>query len=300
MPRTLRRASRPFSLTGGRWNPTGRLCSAAATVEPMPTDVLAQIAALPNVSDYARSARDAIDALLWDRQARKVFGPLAKESALRGAWASAAMDGAEIPYDSITAGDIEDSPMGQQVQRAVAMTVELPSLVDIYARSPLQAWARMNTMLASGLAPESEVGRPRSDSEVDDPLRIGQVPLAMDCADRLTALASLIVTPTEAPAIVQAAVIHGELATLRPFRHGSGLIARATIRLALAAPGLDPDLLTVPESGLFTMGRSKYVHGIRAYASGTAEGMTDWVQWFSTAIVAGAQTAQGMAASIKQ
>jgi hypothetical protein len=261
----------------------------------VPTDVLAEVAALPGVAEPAARARDAIDALLWDRHVRRVSDRLARQSVLRGAWASAAMDGAEVPFDAVAAGEIEASPMGERVGRVVAMTAELPSMVEVFTRSPLQVWARLNTILAGGLAPQAEVGRPRADSDLEDPLRIGPAPLAMDAADRLTALATVLAEPTAAPGVVVAGVVHGELAVLRPFRHASGPVARGTIRLVLAGRGLDPDQLTVPESGLLTAGRSKYVAALRAYASGTGDGMAQWLTWFSGALELGARQAQRIA-----
>ncbi len=223
---------------------------------------------------------------------------LARQSALRGAWANAAMDGAEMPFESCSPARSMHRRWASRIARVVAMTVQLPDLVDIYARSPLQAWARMNTLLVAGSAPEPEVGRPRADSEAEDPLRLGGVPLAMDARQRLTGLADVIVAPSSAPAIVAAGVVHGELAVLRPFRHASGPVARATVRLALAARGLDPDLLTIPEAGLLALGRSKYVRALREYASGSPEGMAAWLTWFAAAVGAGAAQAQQLAADL--
>ncbi len=265
----------------------------------MPSDVLTQLAGLPGVAGAAQEARGAVDALLWDRHTRKVATALARQSALRGAWASAAIDGAEVPFDAVAAGAIEVSPMGERTARTVALTTELPRLVDIFGRSPLQAWARMNTILVAGLVPELEVGRPRPDSDVEDPLRLGGLPLAMQASERLTALAQLIAAPTDAPAVVGAGVVHGELALLRPFRHASGPVARATIRLSMAQRGLDPDLLTIPEAGLFALGRNKYVAALRNYASGTPEGMSAWLIWFAGAVRLGAQQAHQIASELQ-
>lgn len=264
----------------------------------IPADVLAELADLPGVEQAAESARRAVDSLLWDRHIRKVATELARQSVLRGAWASAAMDGAEVPFDALASGAVESSPMGERTLRAVALTSELRQLVDIYARSPLQAWARMNAILVSGLVPDHEVGRPRAGSDAEDPLRLGGLPLATECSERLTALATLIVTQTSAPAVIAAGVVHAELAVLRPFRHASGPVARASIRLSLASRGLDPDLLTVPESGLLALGRSKYVHALRSYAAGTPVGVGDWLTWFCEAVRVGAEQSAAMGAAI--
>lgn len=264
----------------------------------MPPDVLAQIAELPGVDAAAARARDALDALLWDRQVRAAAHELARRSALRGGWANAAMDGAEVPFDSVLAGEVEDSPMGVRAARTVALTLELPKLEDTFALVPLQVWARMNTVLVAGLVPEQEVGRPRPDSDAEDPLRLGGLPMAMESSARLTALATLIVEPTAAPAVVAAGVVHGELATLRPFRHASGPLARATIRLSLASRGVDPGMMSVPESGLLASGRAQYVRALRAYASGTPEGLASWLEWFAEAIAVGARQSQAIASEL--
>ena len=48
-----------------------------------------------------------------------------------------------------------------------------------------------------------------------------------------------------------AAIAHAELATLRPFTHGSYLVARASTRLILAAREVDVDGLVMSEYGAF-------------------------------------------------
>lgn len=261
-------------------------------------DVLVAIAEFDGVAESAKRARDAVDGLLWDRSVRPKSAELAALSLRRGAWANAAMDGAEVPWESVSSGTVEESPMGQTVERSLALSAELHTLVDVYERAPLQAWARMHTIVAAGLVTADAVGRPRSNEMAADPLRLGPVPLASEAADRLTVLATIITTPTQAPGIVQAAIVHGELAVVRPFATGSGLVSRAAIRLALAARGVDPDLLTVPESGLLTLGRAKYVTALRGFASGTPDGMTAWVTWFCEAIRIGAEQAHRMAAEL--
>ena len=254
----------------------------------MSLDVLAQIAELPRIAPAVHRSRDAVDQLLWDRQARSVASELARQSQLRGAWASAAMEGAEIPLDSVLVGRIEDSPMGEKVRRSVVVTEGVPPLVDVFEKAPLQAWARLSALASAGLVPEDQVGRPRQGMEADDPLRLGALPSPQECADRLTALGTVCVSPSTAPAIVTAAVVHAELAVLRPFVHGSGLVARASIRLVLASRGVDPDLLTIPEAGLLGAGRPKYVRALNSYAEGSSDGMVAWVTWFCDAVRLGA------------
>ena len=56
----------------------------------------------------------------------------------------------------------------------------------------------------------------------------------------------------------------------------------------LAARGLDPDGLTVPEAGLFAAGRPAYAEALRAYASGTPEGVARWIVLHAETVRVGA------------
>ena len=62
---------------------------------------------------------------------------------------------------------------------------------------------------------------------------------------------------------------------MRPFAWGSGLLARASVRLVLASRGVDPSLFSIPEHGMLEMGRPAYVKALRAYATGTREGVSE-------------------------
>ena len=69
--------------------------------------------------------------------------------------------------------------------------------------------------------------------------------------------------------------------------------ARAAVRLVLAARGVDPDCLSIPESGMLARGRPAYVAALRGYASGSPAGMAEWLTWNATAIGYGAVLARG-------
>jgi hypothetical protein len=75
---------------------------------------------------------------------------------------------------------------------------------------------------------------------------------------------------------------------LRPFAWGSGLLARATTRLVMAARGVDPSCFSIPEQGMVEMGRASYVRALRAYGSGSRDGVAEWCVWHATAVAAGA------------
>lgn len=241
-------------------------------------DPLAALVDLPGVADAAADARSRVDALLWDRGVRARMAEVVANARLQAAWASAALEGAQLPPAAVRDGSaLDDSPMGQVLAAAVRLQAEVPRLAAAFERSPAQAWARLHAVAAHGRVPDEELGRPRAASSADDPLRLGSLPGPDEVSARLDTLAGLLVAPTAAPAVVVAAVVHGELLTLRPFTSGSGLVARASARLVLAARGLDPDGATVPEAALLAMGRPAYRSAALGYHEGTGEGVGHWI-----------------------
>ena len=119
--------------------------------------------------------------------------------------------------------------------------------------APLQAFARLHA-LASG-APDS--GRPREAESVA----------------RLQALGRLLTTPTEAPALLVAAVVHADLATAAPFPSHNGIVARAAERLVWVARGVDERSVLVPEAGHLAL-RAAYESNLGAYRDGGPAGRT--------------------------
>lgn len=224
-----------------------------------------------------QQARDAIDALLWRRDIRADAALVAVESIDRGARDSAAIDGAD------QAG-VDDSPMGRVRASAIAVTSEALGQVEIWPRAPLQVLAHLHAVAAHGFS--DELGRPRSSDTADDSLHIGLLPPASMVSPRLTLLSD-VVTGDTIPAIFEAALVHGELMALRPFAWGNGLVARAIVRTILGARGVDPAMFSVPELGMFELGRSSYVSAIRNFQAGRIDGMRAYVTWFSAALQAG-------------
>ena len=265
----------------------------------MPTDLLAPLADLPGVAAAVERARTAVDDVLWDRAVRARVAEIVAASRLRGGWASAAIDGAEVRPDALVSGDALDaSPIGRVVAASLAVQAEIPRQVDVLTRAPLQVLSRLHAVASAGFAADEERGRVRSTGEPDDPLRLGAAPTAAEAAHRMTALAGLLTRPTGAPALVLAAVVHGEVAVTRPFGWGSGLVARATTRLVLAARGVDPDGVTVPEAGLFAAGRPAYAEALRAYASGDPAGVARWLVLHAETVRVGADESRRILADL--
>ncbi|HEX6887128.1 MAG TPA: hypothetical protein VF143_03395 [Candidatus Nanopelagicales bacterium] len=244
--------------------------------------------ALPGVAESAERARAAVDALLWDRAVGRAQAEVAAESALRGAWANAWFEGAESGLPELRSGAaLDGSPVGRVLANAVALQSALPELVPVIGSAPAQALARMHALAAHGFMADAELGRPRAAVVADDPLRLGRLPATQEVAERLAGAGQLLVSST-APGVLVAAIVHAEVAALRPFPWGSGLVARVLLRLVLAQRGVDPGMLGCPELGLRMVGRPAYVRALRGYMDGTPEGVAGFVALMCRAVAVGA------------
>ena len=265
---------------------------------PASADPLLPILELPGVTDALDSARAAVDALLWHRQIAARRAAVRAESALRGAWASAWFEGAECGLAELRTGAALDvSPVGRVLANAVAVHADLADLATVIGTAPAQALARMHALVAHGFVPDDELGRPRTTAEADDALRLGPLPAPDEVSERMAALSTLLVSST-APGLLVAAIAHAEVAALRPFGWGSGLVARALIPVVLAQRGVDPELLSVPEAGLRAVGRPAYVRAVRGYARGSADGVAAMVDLVAAAVERGAREPSAWAAQL--
>ena len=280
-------------------------------------DPLAGLAELPGVAEAVAEARRAVDRLYGHRVMRRRAAEVTSESALRGARASAALDGADWPLEEVRRrSDFGTDPEARTVGGALRANAEAGQLLATWRHSPLQVLARLH-LLASG-DDTGGAGRPRRDGEPagerfgaplpvadevhgSEPLlpaapvfELPPPPAADEVAARLDGLAQLLVgrsaggkkRPNErsAPALVVAAVVHGELLTLQPFAAHSGLVARAAQRIVLIAEGMDPQAICPFEVGLAELGTDAYRDALGGYASGTAEGMAAWIVHCGTAL----------------
>ncbi len=233
----------------------------------VPADPLADLAALEGVASAYAATRDGIDALLRDRGLRRTAPDLTGESLLRGAHASAVLEG--------SASDLEQARAGEGdalCQAALRVSTEVLGLVPVLQHSPLQAFARLHTLAGLDTVAEADLGRP----------------VSSEAAERLAGLATLITGRTTAPALVLAAIVHAELRTVGPFCSHNGLVARAAERLLLVARGVDPTALTVPEAGHLAL-RTAYESNLIGYAEGGLAGVHSWLLYAAEAYTAGAQ-----------
>jgi hypothetical protein len=223
-------------------------------------DPFAGVAALSGVGSAAAHARDAIDALLRHPAMRRQAGSVAAESAVRGARASAALAGA---------GADTGDPV---LQGALRATAEVPALAAVWSRAPGQALARLHVLAGRDLADQDALGRPRPD---------------IDHA-RLDQLLRLAVADTDAPGVVVAALVHGELLALRPFGIADDVTARAAERVVLVAQGVDTKAVSVPEVGHRSLRRASE-QLLTAYRTGAPDGVAAWVRHCCAAYARGAE-----------
>jgi hypothetical protein len=90
------------------------------------------------------------------------------------------------------------------------------------------------------------------------------------------------------PGMVLAAVVHGELVTLAPFGTADGVVARAAARLTLVTRGVDPKAVSVPEVGHGERS-DDYRAALAGYATGTSDGVAEWLRHCAAAVELGAQ-----------
>jgi hypothetical protein len=219
-------------------------------------DPLAPLLELPGVRDAAEAAREAIDRLLRHRLMRNRSAEVSAESALRGARASAALEGVDVPLADLRAGQVDD-PV---VQGALRASLALGSLVETWSRAPGQVLARLHVLAAADLVDSADLGRPRPHA-----------------GPRLTSLFTVVTGTSAVPAVLVAGLVHGELAALAPFGTGDGVVARAAGRLTGIGRGLDPKAVSVPEVGFAELGREAYAAALAGYASGGPEGLAGWL-----------------------
>jgi hypothetical protein len=233
----------------------------------MSTDPLAWLTSLEGVPSAYAAARDGIDVMLRDRGLRRTSPETTAESLLRGAQASAALEGS-----GSSLAEVRDGAGDETAQAALRVSAELLSLAPALDRSPLQALARIHALAGVGTVPDERLGRPRDGV----------------AADRLRALAELLTSPTSAPALLVAAVAHADLATSAPFATHNGIVARAAERLVLVARGVDEKSLVVPEAGHLAL-RAAYESNLRGYRDGGPAGVHAWLLYAAEAYAAGAE-----------
>jgi hypothetical protein len=240
-------------------------------------DPLAPLLDLPGVAKASEGVREALGKAHRHRANLRGWPTTAAEAAIRAARASSILDGGgpRFPADGLMSGPV----LAGALRVAEALEGGATSLVGVWQRAPLQALARLHVLAAADLVDEERLGRPRADEEV---------------VRRLELLAELVTGGSSAPAPVLASVAHGEILTLTPFGSADGVVARAVSRLITVATGLDPHGLGVPEV-YWMRHTADYRDGARGFASGSPEGVGQWLLLCCRALEAGAREALSIA-----
>jgi hypothetical protein len=257
---------------------------------------LSALAVLPGVPDKIAAAREACERLRWHEALRRRIPEASAESRVRGAQASAALEGATVPLDLVrdvmrgaAAWPLEPDPVQQVARGAVQATAESERVRTLVTSAPLQALARLHVAAAAGLVEDGQLGRPRTAGEGSAEFTdLGVAPDHTSLGERLGGLVAVMTAGAGVPALVVVAVAHAEIATARPFVRGNGVVARATERALVQATGLDPTGVVVTEAGHAAQGGPAYLGALAAYGMGTPEGMGLWIGHCADAMVAGA------------
>lgn len=263
-------------------------------------DPLATLGSLPGVPESVESVRKSVDRVYGHRIMRRRSNEITAEAALRGARGSASLSGADWALEEVRRRtDFSGDDEARVVGASLRLTAEAGQLLSIWRQSPLRVLARLHLVAAA--SKDDQVGRPRQEDEpVDEPLVELPLPSAAEVHGRLEGLSELIIAGGSAPALVTAAIVHGELLALRPFTSHNGLVARTAERIVLVGSGLDPKSVCPAEAGHGELGRAAYLAALDGYVSGTPEGMAAWIAHCGKAIELGARESTAVCEALQR
>jgi hypothetical protein len=254
---------------------------------------LARLLDLPEVAAGVESAREACTRLRWHQALRRRIPEAAAESRVRGATASALLEGAEPAGSVDSLALVRDlmrgatpwqehpqDPVWRVVAGAVRVTAATEHVGAARLGAPAQVLAGLHTAAARDLVPAEVLGRPRTGAEqTAEGTELGPAPSPGELPGRLALVHDLIAAVPEgrAPTLLVSAVVHAELMLTRPFVAGNGLVARALERAVLRVGGLDPTGVAVPEAGHADRAGADYRGALGAYATGETDGVRLWL-----------------------
>ncbi|NTW39341.1 MAG: cell filamentation protein Fic [Cellulomonadaceae bacterium] len=282
----------------------------------MPAHPLEPLAALPGVVAAVDEARQACETLRWHRALRRQWPVARTEAGVRAAWACAVVDGVRFPVELVrdvargaaappggADGDVLTGAL--RVQAAVERHMTAPGATS-GVRVPFGQLVAGLHVAATGRSGEPEpvvtagvAGRPRADEPPRDLRGLGPAPSGGELVSRLAALGDLLAAPSSSavPALVTAAVVHGEVLALRPFTHGNGAVARGLFRHLITLGGVDPVGVVVPDV-LWADEPALYLSTAARFSTGTAEGVALWLRYCAASVVRGAQEGTAIADAV--
>lgn len=216
------------------------------------SDPLARLMLVPDVVGALRNAEGLVDSVQLTARRRA-------DSARPDALAAMANAIAALDESDIT---------------VAALVLAESDLIGVRT-SLLQGIARLH-VIAGAAQPLVERGRPREDFAQ---------------SDRLLALAELV-AQSQAPALLVASIAHGELAVMKPFQTGNGVIALTVWRRIMVEAGLDPVGMVMSPVGLRDLGANSYKAALSAYQDGGSDGVIAWVKHCARAVELGVDALQ--------
>lgn len=267
---------------------------------------------LPGVFEAVAEAREACTQLRWHRALRRRIPEAAAESRVRGASATALLEGSEPAGSEGTVRLVRDlmrgaagwppepDPLERVLKAAVHVTAATEAPGAAALASPAQLLAGLHVAAAADLLPAGQVGRPRRDAEESPEFGdLGPALPAGELPERLGLVYDLLGTlRSGGSALVVGALVHAELVTIRPFVTGNGLVARALERVVHRAGGLDPTGVAVPELGHSQKVGADYRGALTAYAQGGGAGVRLWLLHSAQAAVTGARAGTAVADAV--
>lgn len=279
----------------------GALCATYSDlVTTDPAKALGQLLDLPSVASAVDSARQACTALRWHEGLRRRTPEAAAESRVRGAAASALLEGAEpagsegsvdLVRDLVRGAVAWDARVQDPVWRVLAGVVRATAATEqvgaTQLRAPGQVLAALHKAATGDLLPMGQVGRPRlPGEECLEWAELGPASPVEELQTRMAPVHELLaaVPAGRLPTLLVAAVVHAEIVVARPFVVGNGIVARALERVVVRVGGLDPTGVAVPEQGHADRAGTDYRGALTAYAASGPEGVRLWLLHCATAV----------------
>ncbi len=302
------------ALQGGRGT-AGRTSGSASAA-----GLLSALRALdsdPRVLEATQAVRQAATELRWAQVLRRRWREARAEATVRSAVASGAVEGAVVSAawlrERVACGGLDRASTGDPSQDAVAalwragarVSEMMPDLNGpgkgrvAPARELLAGLHRdlAVPLLLRGQISQDQLGAPRRDGQASLEGGPGQAPEGARLQARLEGLTELI-DVAGAPALVRAALVHGELVSARPFVAGNAALGRLLVRHLLVRDALEPTGTAVSDY-YPAQAPQAYKEAAGAYATGAPEGVVAWIVWQAQALLAGIQQAHVLLRSVQ-
>ncbi|MGB5937051.1 MAG: hypothetical protein WBG76_14445 [Ornithinimicrobium sp.] len=269
---------------------------------------IADLAGHPDVDEAVQTARNACEQLRWHPGLRRQAAQAAAESRVRGAVASAQLEGAEVAGSTLSLQMVRDVMRGaldppdhpDPVWRTTTAAIHVSAVTEEISAAalcaPAQVLARLHVAAASALLPAADVGRPRTPAQsCTEWIELGPPCGQPELGQRLAGINDLISAGAAGvgPTVVLTALVHAEIVAARPFVAGNAMVARAMERLMLHRLGVDPLGVAVVEAGHAARAGANYRGAMTAYVEGGPAGVRLWLVHCAEAVTEG--TAHGRA-----